>query len=78
MRRLVIFVCSLLLLAATASAQTATVVTAAPIYITPNSAEGQVPLRVAEVGTTLRVMGSERGWQKVEFQDPQGGPAQDG
>ena len=52
--------------------QDATVTTAAPIYLLPDSA--RIPLRTAAVNTRLRVLeeGPE-GWLKVEFRDPQFG-----
>lgn len=48
----------------------ATVTTDAPIYLRPGAA---VPLRVAAVGTRLRVLKEEGEWVEVEFNDPQHG-----
>ncbi|HVH55840.1 MAG TPA: hypothetical protein VM791_06280 [Vicinamibacterales bacterium] len=48
----------------------ATVTTNAPIYIQPGA---QVPLRVAKVGTALKVLQEEGEWLEVEFNDPQFG-----
>ena len=61
-----------LLCATPAAAQPiATVTTNAPIYIAPR--ETQTPLRIAAVGTRLRVISEEGDWIQVEFQDPQYG-----
>lgn len=49
----------------------ATVRTQAPIYLTPDSA--REPLRIAAVGSALRVVGTQGDWANVEFQDPQFG-----
>lgn len=58
------------LISATADAQQfATVTTNAPIYATPN--ETPTPLRVAAVGTRLRVIAAEGDWAQVEYNDPQ-------
>ena len=58
------------LLAATANAQEfATVTTNAPIY--PTAREEPTPLRVAAVGTRLRVLSTEGDWVQVEYNDPQ-------
>ena len=53
---------------------TATVTSNAPIYVSapPNVTLG--PLRVAAVGTVLRVLGEKDEWLNVEFNDPQYGP----
>jgi hypothetical protein len=60
------------LLASTASAQEfATVTTNAPIY--PTAREEPTPLRVAAVGTRLRVLSTEGDWVQVEYNDPQRG-----
>jgi len=48
----------------------ASVTTAAPIFIQPGA---QVPLRVAAVGTSLKVLKEEGEWVEVEFNDPQFG-----
>ena len=48
----------------------ATVVTEAPIFIQPGA---KVPLRVAKVGTALRILQEEGAWAQVEFNDPQFG-----
>ena len=53
-----------------AQGPTASVVTAAPIYLQPGA---QVPLRVAAVGTLLKVQKEEGEWVEVEFNDPQWG-----
>ena len=60
-----------ILIASTASAQQfATVTTNAPIYATAE--ETPTPLRVAAVGSRLRVMAMPEGdWVQVEFNDPQ-------
>jgi hypothetical protein len=50
---------------------TATVITVAPIYLRPAS---ETPLRVAAVGTVLKVLKEEGSWVQVEFNDPQWGP----
>ena len=63
----------LVLLVAVASAQapaTASVTTQAPIYLRPGM---EVPLRVAAVGTLLKVLKEEDEWVEVEFNDPQWG-----
>ena len=52
-------------------APTGTVITVAPIYLQPTS---QTPLRVAAVGTVLKVLKEEGDWVQVEFNDPQWGP----
>lgn len=49
----------------------AVVTTNAPIFIGP--VISQTPLRVAAVGTTLKVVGEQNDWVQVEFQDPQFG-----
>jgi hypothetical protein len=48
----------------------ATVTTAAPIFIQPGA---QTPLRVATIGTSLRVLQEDGEWLEVEFNDPQFG-----
>lgn len=48
----------------------ATVTIAAPIFVQPGA---QTPLRIAKVGTTLRVLQEEGEWLEVEFNDPQFG-----
>jgi Bacterial SH3 domain len=54
----------------TASAQQfATVTTNAPIYAAAQ--ETPTPLRVAAVGTRLRVLSTEGDWVQVEYNDPQ-------
>ena len=55
---------------ALAQGPTASVVTAAPIYIQPGA---DVPLRVAAVGTSLNVLKEDGEWAQVEFNDPQWG-----
>ena len=50
----------------------ATVTTAAPIFIVPDSA--RQPLRVAATGTTLNVLKEDGDWTQVQFADPQWGP----
>ena len=59
--------------AQTVAAQSATVTKNAPIYLQPNPPTSLPPLRVAAVGTTLKVIGGEEGWLQVEFEDPQFG-----
>jgi len=49
---------------------TASVTTVAPIYLQPGA---QIPLRVAAVGTALKVFREEGEWAEVEFNDPQYG-----
>ena len=71
-----IFIAALVLIAAplTAAAQrTATVSTNAPIYVTKTPAANLAPLRVAAVGTVLKVLGQEAERLQVEFNDPQWG-----
>ena len=53
-----------------AQGPTASVVTAAPIYIQPGAEQ---PLRVAAVGTSLNVLKEDGEWAQVEFNDPQWG-----
>lgn len=48
----------------------AVVTTVAPIYLQPGA---QTPLRVAKVGTLLKVLQEEGEWAEVEFTDPQFG-----
>jgi hypothetical protein len=50
---------------------TATVTTAAPIFVVPEA--NRVPLRTAAVNTTLKVLDEREDWLQVEFQDPQFG-----
>src|SRR5688500_20340283 len=50
----------------------ATVTTAAPIFVMPDST--RQPLRVAAAGTTLNVLKEEGEWVQVQFADPQWGP----
>src|SRR3954465_3446843 len=58
------------LLSTAASAQEfATVTTNAPIYAAAQ--ETPTPLRVAAVGTRLRVLSTEQDWVQVEYNDPQ-------
>jgi hypothetical protein len=45
----------------------------APIYIRAAPPDGTTPLRVAAVGTTLRVLAQEGEWLNVEFNDPRWG-----
>jgi len=60
----------LCLLSTTASAQEfATVTTNAPIYAAAQ--ETPTPLRVAAVGSRLRVISREQDWVQVEYNDPQ-------
>ena len=59
-----------LLIPLSASAQQfATVTTNAPIYADPQ--ETPTPLRVAAVGTRLRVVATQEFWVQVEYNDPQ-------
>ena len=51
--------------------QAVLVTVAAPVYVQPDS--NRTPLRVAQVGSVLRVLGTEGDWYQVEFQDPQYG-----
>lgn len=71
--RIAIFVITLLC-AAPAAAQPeiarAVVATSAPIFIQPGA---ETPLRVAKVGTTLKILSEEGAWAEVEFNDPQFG-----
>jgi hypothetical protein len=65
---------TLVLLPVTAAAQTAaTVTTDAPIYITNASTQNLQPLRVAAVGTVLKVLSQDAGWVQIQFEDPQWG-----
>ena len=58
------------LISTVASAQQfATVTTNAPIYAAPE--ETPTPLRVAAVGTRLRVLSTQEMWVQVEYNDPQ-------
>ena len=58
------------LISTTASAQQfATVTTNAPIYAAAQ--ETPTPLRVAAVGTRLRVLSTDGDWVEVEYNDPQ-------
>jgi hypothetical protein len=58
------------LISTSASAQQfATVTTNAPIYATAE--ETPTPLRVAAVGSRLRVLSTEGDWVQVEYNDPQ-------
>jgi hypothetical protein len=58
------------LISTAASAQQfATVTTNAPIYAAPE--ETPTPLRVAAVGTRLRVLSTQEYWVQVEYSDPQ-------
>ena len=52
------------------AATTASVTTQAPIYLRPGA---ETPLRVASVGTLLKVLKEEGEWIEVEFNDPQFG-----
>jgi hypothetical protein len=70
MRRLLITL-YLALLPAAAAAQTATVRSNAPIFVSP--VVTQTPLRVAAVGTKLTVTKDQGDWIQVEFRDPQFG-----
>ena len=54
---------------AASAQQVATVTTNAPIYATAQ--ETPTPLRVAAVGTRLRVLSTDRDWVQVEYNDPQ-------
>jgi hypothetical protein len=49
----------------------ASVIIVAPIYLKPGA---EIPLRVAAVGTSLKVLKEEEDWAQVEFNDPQYGP----
>jgi hypothetical protein len=50
----------------------ATVTTAAPIYVVPET--GRQPLRVFAVGSTVKVLKEDGAWVQVEFSDSQLGP----
>src|SRR5687768_5035706 len=63
----------LCLLPLTVAAQTATVTTDAPIYTTNAPTQNLQPLRVAAVGTVLKVVSQDDGWVRIEFEDPQWG-----
>jgi len=52
---------------------TATVTTNAPIYATNAPGPNQTPLRVAAIGTVLKVTGQDGEWVQVQFDDPQWG-----
>jgi hypothetical protein len=54
-----------------AAAETATVLSNAPIYVSP--VVTQTPLRVAAVGTKLTVTRDQGDWIQVAFRDPQFG-----
>lgn len=56
--------------AAQSAGPTAIVTTVAPIYLQPGA---QTPLRVAKVGTSLKVLQEDADWVEVEFNDPQYG-----
>lgn len=71
MIRVLVAVLCLLCAVPVAAQSVATVTTNAPIYIGPE--ETQTPLRVAAVGTRLRVISEEGEWLQVEFQDPRYG-----
>jgi hypothetical protein len=76
MRQLVaviIVVVAVLVFAAPAFAQKATVVENAPIYLQQDAPSGAVPLRTAQAGTILTVVGEDGEWAQVQFKDPQWG-----
>lgn len=52
---------------------TATVTTNGPIYVTNTPGAGLAPLRVAAVGTVLKIVDEQGDWLQVQFQDPQWG-----
>ncbi len=60
-----------LFLPAVATAQTATVLANAPIYVSPVAT--QSPLRVAAAGTTLQVLDDQGEWARIAYNDPQWG-----
>lgn len=66
-----LFILCFLALPASAWAQSAVVVTNAPIYVAAQ--ETQSPMRVAAVGTTLQVVADQGDWLQVMFNDPQFG-----
>jgi hypothetical protein len=68
-----VFASSSAVLAQTAATGTGTVAKNASIYVQPNPPTTLPPLRVAAVGTTLKVIGGEEGWLQVQFEDPQFG-----
>lgn len=49
----------------------ATVAAVAPIFLLPDA--GRQPIRMAKEGSRLKVLGSEKDWLNVQFQDPQFG-----
>ena len=69
MKRLLLLI--LLCVPASASAQSATVTTNAPIYVA--AVETQTPLRVAAAGTKLDILQDTGEWLQVAFNDPQYG-----
>jgi uncharacterized protein YraI len=71
MVRVVTLVLCLLCATSAAAQSVATVITNAPIFVGPR--ETATPLRVAAVGTRLRVLAEEGDWIQVEFQDPKYG-----
>jgi hypothetical protein len=75
-KALLFVIMSLIAVAQTAAATadtTATVITNAPIYVTNSPGPSLVPLRVAAVGTTLKIVGEDAGWLQIQFEDPQWG-----
>lgn len=62
-----------LLVASVGFAQTATATKNAPIYLQQNPPATMSPMRVAAVGTVLKVVGQEGEWFQVQFEDPQSG-----
>ncbi|HJR58289.1 MAG TPA: hypothetical protein VJ813_02780 [Vicinamibacterales bacterium] len=70
--RTLVFAVALLCVAPLAAQEgsRATVAVEAPIFIQPGA---QTPLRVAKVGTSLKVLQEEGEWVEVEFSDPQFG-----
>lgn len=57
---------------ASAQIETALVIEATPIYLTPD--DTRTPLKILPVNTALRIVGEKGDWIQVEFRDPQYGP----
>jgi hypothetical protein len=77
MRTTASLLCIMVVLTASAQSQefrTGTVTESAPIYLLPDA--NRQPLRVANEGTTLRVLEVKDEWVQVEFADPQLGRRQ--
>src|SRR4051794_32793946 len=59
---------------ALAAQNAATVTENAPIYVSNTPPPNLAPLRVAAVGTVLKVLDRKGDWLQVQFEDPQWGP----